>query len=88
MNRVARLDASGAPVSQLRRWLTALHEGRDEAEQLMRRSIAVLEQKGRCGFVKEFYLDKPIVDNQTEIYPLLSAHSLGLLTIPETEKQR
>lgn len=83
ISMATKLKQSGAPASQLRRWLSAL-KSEGQAKLLMDRTIEVLLQKNKSRFIQELNLYEPInIGNKTHIYdivalaPLLNTENHG-----------
>lgn len=71
------LNNEDAPSSQLRKWLSELHQNKRQADLLMQRTVQVLKNKSNDKYVSRYSLENPIDgNNKTVIYDIVSLASL------------
>lgn len=76
LRKVSIVKEPKAPASAMRRWLSALHHNREEAQQLMDRTIEVLKIRGQDHFIKELELEHTIMENKSPIHDIVALSSI------------
>lgn len=69
--KIGVLKESNAPASHLRRWLSALHQSKESANELMERTIEILKAKGNEEFVTKLGLNTNVGD-ATDLYDVVT----------------